>query len=142
MSLFILSSLLSHSSYANQRRTRRWHGRQAWWTMNTWARKSRNVSIVGQFLKTDPGAVAMVIRVKLFIFKPCETNANWHCMVARGRLCFSSSSVWQGMWMNSSTLITMAIVPGSVARNFPLIYSHNSIPNHFLLINQFFLVKI
>ena len=29
------------------------------------------------------------------------------------------SSVWQGLWMNSSTLITMTIGSGSISRNYP-----------------------
>ena len=43
----------------------------------------------GLFLEIDLGPNPMVIGVKIFIHKPCETNANWHCMVTHGRLCYS-----------------------------------------------------
>ena len=48
----------------------------------------------------------------------------WHCMAAHGYSwtnMLELASVWQGLWMNSWTLITiMAIGPGSVSRNHPL----------------------
>ena len=59
----------------------------------------------GYFLETDPVQIGMVIRGELFIHKPYEANANWHCTATHGQLCYSMSSVWQGLWMNSSTLI-------------------------------------
>ena len=49
----------------------------------------------GVVLETDPGLIAMVIRVQLYIHKPYETNANWHCKVTHGWLRLSGRAcVW------------------------------------------------
>ena len=42
---------------------------------------------MGVLLKTNSDPIAMVIRVELFIHKPSETNANWHCMVTTAQPC-------------------------------------------------------
>ena len=57
----------------------------------------------------------MLIRVELFTLKPSKTiricTAWLHCTTR-----LQVASVWQGLWMNSSTLITMAIGSGPVSR--------------------------
>ena len=68
------------------------------------------------FLETGPDPIAMVIRVELFTLKPSQTIqicTAWlltHDFVTGG-VCLA------GLWMNSSTLITMAIGSGPVSRN-------------------------
>ena len=67
------------------------------------------------FLETGPDPIAMVIRVELFTLKPSETIhicTAWlltHDYVTGG-ICLA------GLWMHSSTLITMAIGSGPVSR--------------------------
>ena len=67
------------------------------------------------YLETSPYAIAMVIKVKLFTLKPSETIqicTAWLLMhdYVTGGFCL------QGWWMNSSTLITMAIGSGPFSR--------------------------
>ena len=62
----------------------------------------------GYYLETDPDPVAMVIRIELFTHKLSDTNTYWHYVTGVFYL--------QGLWMNSSTLITMATGSGSVSR--------------------------
>ena len=65
----------------------------------------------GYYFETDPDPVAMVIRIELFTHKLSDTNTYWHYVTGVFYL--------QGLWMNSSTLITMATGSGSVSRQYP-----------------------
>ena len=72
------------------------------------------------YLETDPGPIAMVIRVKLLTHKPSQTNTNWQCMVIHAwlsYLCLLSA----GLVDEYLTLITMmAIGSQLVSRYCPL----------------------
>ena len=68
----------------------------------------------GDYLETGPDPIAMVIRVEPFIHKACQTEAT----VSRAWVTMQCQFVYVslGLWVNNSTLITMAIGPWSVSR--------------------------
>ena len=68
----------------------------------------RTVRDWGYYLETDPDPVAMVIRIELFTHKLSDTNTYWHYVTGVFYL--------QGLWMNSSTLITIVTGYGTVSR--------------------------
>ena len=61
----------------------------------------------------------MVIWVELFLHKPHESNANWHCTVAHGRLCYSCLLSGRACGWIALLLTTMAIGPGLVFEKLP-----------------------
>ena len=99
----------------------------------------------GYYLETDPDPIAMVIRVELFIHTPSKMNTNWHYMVTPAWLCYSwptGDFCLQGLWMDSLTLITMAIGSGSVWRLPPEEFGKSPFwqySQNFLLIICFFI---
>ena len=76
----------------------------------------------GYYLETDQDPIAVGIRVELFIHEPCrqKTPITKSCMSNHAvPICINLVSL--GLWVNSSTLITMAIGSGSVSRSSPLV---------------------
>ena len=63
--------------------------------------------------------IVMEFIVELFIHYSCQSMSNRAVPIA---------FVMQGLWMNSSTLITLAIGPVSALRNYPLVNNNNFFP--------------
>ena len=73
----------------------------------------------GSISKPGQTQLPMVIRVKLFIHKPCQSNANWYGIVTHRPLCYSCFLSCKARGWIARLTITMPIGPGWVFEILP-----------------------